>query len=56
MTKEKENKPTHVVIKEFRDLNDFSVVHEQGKDVSDLDPERLEVLVKNGIVEKQNDK
>jgi len=42
----------HIVKKAFRDIDDFSVEHEEGKDVSDFNPKRLATLVANGIVEK----
>ena len=40
------------VLKEFRDLNDFSKVHEVEADVSHFGKERLEKLVELGLVEK----
>lgn len=40
------------VLKEFRDINDFSKVHEVEADVSHLDKGRLEKLVELGLVEK----
>lgn len=43
---------TYLVIKDFRDINDFSKNHAVGDDVSHFDPERLATLVANGHVEK----
>ncbi|MVM35267.1 hypothetical protein GO755_34920 [Spirosoma sp. HMF4905] len=48
---EEAKKPTHVVIKEFHDIDNFDKVHEVGDDVSHFDKERLDKLVENGHVE-----
>jgi hypothetical protein len=45
--------PTHVVVNEFRDAEDFNTIHEAGKDVSHFEQSRLEKLVSLGLVEKK---
>jgi len=51
--KTKVEKPfKHIVIAPFRDINNFSLEHKVGKDVSSFDPIRLAELVQNGLVEK----
>lgn len=56
-TETKEEKPKvkkggFVVIQQFRDKNDFDKIFEVGDDVSKLDTDRLERLVKLKVVEK----
>jgi hypothetical protein len=51
----KEEKPKaakYEVISDFRDINDFSVTHYPGSDVSHFDKERLKNLVDLGLVKK----
>jgi hypothetical protein len=47
-------KKKYVVVTPFRDINDFSIEHREGKDVSHFDKGRLTKLVENGHV-KLND-
>ncbi|MBN8821278.1 MULTISPECIES: hypothetical protein [unclassified Spirosoma] len=49
--KESPKKPTHVVVKEFRDKDNFDKIHEVGSDVSHFDEVRLAHLVSIGHVE-----
>jgi hypothetical protein len=39
------------VVKEFRDINDFSFVNEVGDDVTHFDSDRLNTLIALGLVE-----
>jgi hypothetical protein len=51
----KEEKPKaakYVVVSEFRDISDFSQIHNTGTDVSYFDRERLKKLVEIGLVKK----
>lgn len=45
---------TYSVIQNFRDKRNFEVIYYVGDDVTNLDAERLQTLVKKGLV-KQND-
>lgn len=47
----KDKKKSVVVLQEFRDINDFSITHEVGDNVSHFDENRLEDLRNKGIVE-----
>lgn len=47
-----EVKYKYIVKKEFRDINNFDLVHKAKSDVSNMDHERLEELIKNGMVSK----
>lgn len=42
-----------IVIKPFRDINDFSKKWQPGDDVSDFEEKRLERLIQIGVVKKQ---
>ena len=58
-TKLKAKKPSYVVKIAFKDAPQYRkegkpAEYMEGSDVSDLDPERLESLVKRGIVEKKD--
>lgn len=46
-------KYSYTVIVPFRCITDFSKEIEEGKDVSDFEQDRLNVLVANGYVEKE---
>lgn len=48
-----EDKPVYTVVKEFRDINDFSKVYFEGSDVSHFSKERLEHLESIGHVTKE---
>lgn len=55
MAKQQENKEqsgakTHLVVTEFRDVDNFDLIHEVGKDVSDFDADRLAKLIDLGLV------
>ena len=55
MAKQQENKEQsgakkHLVVTEFRDANNFDLIHEVGKDVSDFDSERLAKLKELGLI------
>ena len=50
--KEQSGAKKHLVVTEFRDKADFSLIHEVGADVSYFDSERLTALVGLGYVEK----
>lgn len=45
----------HIVIAEFRDINDFSKVYAVGSDVSHFNAKRIEKLIESGLV-KRDDK
>jgi hypothetical protein len=49
----KATKTTYVVKSQFRDIGDFSLVHNEGTDVSHFDSERLKNLVELGLVVKK---
>lgn len=49
---EKKEDVKFYVVKEFRDINDFTKVHEVEADVSHFDENRLSNLVELGLVEK----
>lgn len=43
---------SHVVTQEFRDIANWDTLYEVGQDVSELNEERLAVLVEKGLVKK----
>lgn len=46
-------KAKYEVVQEFRDIVDFSKVHQVGDDVSNLEGKRLTELVESGLVAKK---
>lgn len=51
---DKDEEKSFVVVKPFRDINDFKKEYKEGHDVSHFDSDRLNKLVENGHV-KAND-
>jgi hypothetical protein len=51
--KDKQPGKSYLVVQEFRDKDNFDLIHQVGADVSELPKDRLAELVEKGLIKAQ---